>query len=143
MKGINSPQSHLLKGKCAMTDCGSASDCDIIDANCNTKEDIVTSLITARVDARKRKAAEKVFSEVGLTTSAAVNLFICAVAMHGGIPFQIGVRMAQHAASSAAHPAGERRSGLKLGKFADQFKLPPDFDSKFDALDEEVAALFA
>lgn len=103
----------------------------------------MTSMITARVDAQKRKAAERVFSEVGLTTSAAVNLFICAVAMHGGIPFQIGVRTVQPAASSATHPAGERRSGLKLGKFADQLRLPPDFDAKFDALDEEVAALFA
>jgi len=100
----------------------------------------MTSMITARVDAQKRKAAEKVFSEVGLTTSAAVNLFICAVAMHGGIPFQIGVRMAQPAASSATHSAGERRSGVQLGKFTDQLKLPPDFDRKIDELDEEVAA---
>ena len=41
----------------------------------------MTTMITARVDSAKRKAAEKVFSEVGLTTSGAVNLFICAVAM--------------------------------------------------------------
>ena len=51
----------------------------------------MTSMITARVDTEKRKTAEKVFSEVGLTTSAAVNLFICAVAMSGGIPFKIGL----------------------------------------------------
>ena len=54
----------------------------------------MTSMITARVDLEKRKTAEKVFSEVGLTTSAAVNLFICAVAMSGGIPFKIGVNNA-------------------------------------------------
>ena len=51
----------------------------------------MTALLTARVDSEKKRAAEKVFSEVGLTTSGAVNLFICAVAMRGGIPFQIEV----------------------------------------------------
>ena len=50
----------------------------------------MTSMITARVDAKKRKAAEKVFDDIGLTTSGAVNLFICAVAMSGGIPFPVG-----------------------------------------------------
>ena len=40
----------------------------------------MTSTITARVDADKRKAAEKVFGDIWLTTSGAVNLFICAVA---------------------------------------------------------------
>lgn len=52
----------------------------------------MTSMITARVDSEKRLAAEKVFNEVGLTTSAAVNVFICAVAATGGIPFAIGNR---------------------------------------------------
>ena len=41
----------------------------------------MTSMITARVDAEKRKKAEQVFDDIGITTSGAVNLFICAVAM--------------------------------------------------------------
>ena len=53
----------------------------------------MTTMITARVDSEKRKAAEKVFDEVGLTTSAAVNIFICAVAASGGIPFAVGNQM--------------------------------------------------
>ena len=75
----------------------------------------MTSMITARVDAQKRKIAEKIFSEVGLTTSAAVNLFICAVAMTGGIPFQIGVKSAMPSGNLAdVFPSG-RKGGIKIG----------------------------
>ena len=63
----------------------------------------MTSTITARVDAEKRRIAEEVFSQVGMTTSGAVNLFICAVAMNKGIPFPITTR-----------PLAER-TGLRLG----------------------------
>ena len=49
----------------------------------------MTSLLTARVDTAKRKKAERVFADVGLTTSAAVNLYISMVAMTGAIPFEV------------------------------------------------------
>ncbi len=107
----------------------------------------MTTTITARVDADKRKSAEKIFSEVGLTTSGAVNLFICAVAMTGGIPFPIVV------AGRAAQDMGFQRKladrkpdvpsgGIKIGLADNRFKFPDDFDSNFDALDSEVAELF-
>ena len=108
----------------------------------------MTTTITARVDADKRKSAEKVFSEVGLTTSGAVNLFICAVAMTGGIPFPVAV------AGSTAHDMGIQRTldghhanetsgGIKLGLADNRFNFRDDFDSAFDAMDAEVAELFA
>ena len=49
----------------------------------------MTSLLTARVDTVKREKAERVFADVGLTTSAAVNLYISMVAMTGAIPFEV------------------------------------------------------
>ena len=100
----------------------------------------MTAMITARVDAEKRKTAEKIFSEVGLTTSAAVNLFICAVAMNGGIPFKIGVKNAEGYEWNA--PPVEKKRGLKLGIAEGKYKFPPDFDERFDAMDAEVAELF-
>ena len=100
----------------------------------------MSSMITARVDTEKRKTAEKVFSEVGLTTSAAVNLFICAVAMHGGIPFKIGVK---NGVEGGWNPhVNEKKGGVKLGIAEGKYKLAPDFDEKFDAMDAEVAELF-
>ena len=97
-------------------------------------------MITARVDLEKRKTAEKVFSEVGLTTSAAVNLFICAVAMSGGIPFKIGVNNAVGYPWDAS--SSENKGGIKLGMAEGKFKFAPDFDEKFDAMDAEIAELF-
>ena len=72
----------------------------------------MTTMITARVDSQKCKTAEKKFSEVELTTSAAVNLFICAVTMHGGIPFQIGVKPV----TASGHEADSQpeRHGVRL-----------------------------
>lgn len=100
----------------------------------------MTSMITARVDTEKRKAAERVFSEVGLTTSAAVNLFICAVAMNGGIPFRIGVKNAGGCEWDAS--SFEKKGGVKLGLAEGKYKFKSDFDDKFDAMDAEVSELF-
>ena len=90
----------------------------------------MTSTITARVDAEKRRIAEEVFSQVGMTTSGAVNLFICAVAMNKGIPFPITTR-----------PQVES-SGLRLGLADGKYAFKSDFDERFGAMDDEVAEMF-
>ena len=103
----------------------------------------MTSMITARVDADKRKKAEKVFSEVGLTTSGAVNLFICAVAMSGGIPFPVGIPARCYAKVVRTEPEGEIPSkGLKIGLADGKYTFPNGFDEAFDAMDEEIAEMF-
>ena len=104
----------------------------------------MTSMITARVDSDKRKAAEMIFSEVGLTTSAAVNLFICAGAMSGGIPFHIEVpqRRLSNALDNRETPV-RTASRIKFG-FADgKYSLPRNFDDDFDAMDADIASLFS
>ena len=102
----------------------------------------MTSTITARVDADKRKAAEKVFGDIGLTTSGAVNLFICAVAMSGGIPFTVtpsGETVYRWRMDGGKSP----NAGLRLGLADGKYGLAPDFDKKFDAMDAEIAEQFA
>ena len=103
----------------------------------------MTTMITARVDSQKRKTAEKVFSEVGLTTSAAVNLFICAVAMHGGIPFPIGVKPVMTSGHEMDSMSAKRSSGIKIGIADGKYAFKPDFDKKFDEMDAEIAGMFA
>ena len=103
----------------------------------------MTSMITARVDADKRKKAEKVFSEVGLTTSGAVNLFICAVAMSGGIPFPVGIPAQRYMKVVRSEPEGATPSkGLKIGLADGKYALPAGFDEAFEAMDGEVAEMF-
>ena len=101
----------------------------------------MTTMITARVDSQKRKAAEKVFSEVGLTTSAAVNLFICAVAMHGGIPFQIGVKPMMTSGHEMDSVPAKRSGGIKIGIADGKYSFKSDFDKKFDEMDADVAEM--
>ena len=105
----------------------------------------MTSMITARVDAAKRTTAEKVFSEVGLTTSAAINLFICAVAMTGGIPFPVTTVRDSTPDGKTQSKRGRRSGsdgGIKIGLADNRFHFGKDFDSAFDAMDSEVAELF-
>ena len=103
----------------------------------------MTSMITARVDADKRKQAEKVFSEVGLTTSGAVNLFICAVAMSGGIPFPVGIPAQRYMKVVRSESEGETPSkGIKIGMADGKYAFPSGFDKAFDAMDGEIAEMF-
>ena len=101
----------------------------------------MTSTITARVDTAKRKSAEKVFSEVGLTTSGAVNLFICAVAMTGGITFPVTAVKRPERVAEPPRPQAAR-GGIKLGLADNRFRFKSDFDAAFDGMDSEVAGLF-
>jgi len=102
----------------------------------------MTTMITARVDSQKRKTAEKVFSEVGLTTSAAVNLFICAVAMSGGIPFPIGVKLPVACGQESNPVFTGRTGGIKIGIADGKYEFKSDFDKKFDEMDAEIADMF-
>lgn len=48
-----------------------------------------TILIRARVDSRKVKKAEKVFSRLGLKMSDAINIFISQVELRDDLPFMV------------------------------------------------------
>ncbi len=48
-----------------------------------------TTLLRARVDAKKLKKAEEVFDKLGLKMSDAINIFIAQVYLRNDIPFSI------------------------------------------------------
>lgn len=49
----------------------------------------MTTTITARVDSEKKREAEAIFNDLGMTLSGAINVFISEVVMYQGIPFQL------------------------------------------------------
>ena len=49
----------------------------------------MTTTITARVDSEKKREAEAIFNDIGMTLSGAINVFINEVVMCQGIPFQL------------------------------------------------------
>ena len=46
-----------------------------------------TAVISARIDPKLKEGAEKVFKELGLTTTQAITLFYKQVEMEHGLPF--------------------------------------------------------
>ena len=49
----------------------------------------MTTTITARVDSEKKRKAEAIFNDIGMTLSGAINVFINEVVMYQGIPFNL------------------------------------------------------
>ncbi len=54
----------------------------------------MTTTITARVDSEKKRQAEEIFNDIGMTLSGAINVFINEVVMYQGIPFSLRRRPA-------------------------------------------------
>jgi len=48
-----------------------------------------SAMIRARVDPRLKEEAERVFTELGLTTTEAITLFYQQVRWHRGLPFEV------------------------------------------------------
>jgi DNA-damage-inducible protein J len=49
----------------------------------------MTATISARIDADKKRQAEELFAEFGLSLSTAINLFINQALSYQGIPFEL------------------------------------------------------
>ena len=52
---------------------------------------MATSNINIRVDSKVKEEAEKLFNELGLNMSAAMNIFLRQAIRFGGIPFEIRI----------------------------------------------------
>ncbi len=69
-----------------------------------------TAVISARIDPELKQGAEKVFHELGLTSTQAITLFYKQVELERGLPF--AVRVPNEATAKALAQAKARR-GLK------------------------------
>jgi len=50
-----------------------------------------TQMIHARIDPKLKRSAERIFSELGISTTEAIRLFLKQVEMHKGLPFAIAI----------------------------------------------------
>lgn len=50
-----------------------------------------TEMIHARVDGRLKKSTARIFSELGLSTTEAIRLFLKQVELHRGLPFSVSI----------------------------------------------------
>lgn len=89
---------------------------------------MATTNINVRVDSELKQSAEELFSDLGLTMSTAITMFLKSAVSHDGIPFEIK-RMKPNAETRAA-----------LAEYEEMKKNPGDYKrySSFDDLMDEV-----
>jgi len=68
-----------------------------------------SAVVTARVDPKLKHEAERIFAEIGLTTSQAVALFLKQVGLRNGLPFSVRVPVPNDTTRVALDDARERR----------------------------------
>ena len=60
-----------------------------------------TLMIHARIDPKLKKSAESIFSEIGISTTEAIRLFLKQVGLHNGLPFPVSIPNEQTVAAMA------------------------------------------
>ena len=65
-----------------------------------------TQMVHTRVDPRLKKAAEAIFSELGLSTTEAIRLFLKQVELHRGLPFIVATPSEETVAAMRQANAG-------------------------------------
>ena len=50
-----------------------------------------TQMVHARIDPKLKKSTERVFAELGLTTTEAIRLFLKQVELYKGLPFSVAM----------------------------------------------------
>jgi len=70
-----------------------------------------TLMIHARVDPKLKRSAESIFSEIGISTTEAIRLFLKQVELHKGLPFPVSIPNEQTIAAmaEASNPATLKR----------------------------------
>lgn len=48
-----------------------------------------TEMIHARIDPKLKRSADRIFSQIGISTAEAIRLFLKQVELHHGLPFPI------------------------------------------------------
>ena len=73
----------------------------------NTK----TRMIHARINPKLKESAERVFPEIGISTTEAIRLFLKQVELYNGLPFPVSIPNAETTAAmrEANNPAGLKR----------------------------------
>ena len=80
--------------------------------------------ITIRIDAELKKAAEELFSALGLSLSVAINMFLKSAVNHNGIPFEVRL----------PEPNAETMTALEMKKNPDAYKSYSSFDDMAEEL---------
>lgn len=94
---------------------------------------MATTNITVRMDTELKKQAETLFSELGLSMSAAITVFMKQAVYEHGIPFQVRREIPNAETLEAMREAEDIISGkIKVKSYA-------NVDEMFEDLEREIA----
>lgn len=79
-----------------------------------------SAVISARIDPDLKESAERIFQELGLTTTQAITLFYKQVDLQGGLPFE--VRLPNETTKRAIKEAKERYNLTRFQDTKDLFE---------------------
>ena len=82
-----------------------------------------TAVITARVEPEVKEEAEKVLSEIGLTMSQAVTLYLRQIVYQRGIPFELKL------------PTPETLAAIEEARHPETLPVFQSVDALFDSLE--------
>jgi DNA-damage-inducible protein J len=75
------------------------------------RQSVKTQMIHARIEPKLKRSAERIFSEIGMSTTEAIRLFLKQVELHRGLPFSVSIPNADTIAAmrEANHPSTLKR----------------------------------
>ena len=76
-----------------------------------------TQMIHARIDPKLKRSAERVFSQIGISTTDAIRLFLRQVDLHKGLPFPVRIPNAETIA--AMKEANDSDTLKRYGSFGE------------------------
>ena len=59
------------------------------------RQTVKTQMIHARIEPKLKRSAERIFSEIGMSTTEAIRLFLKQVELHRGLPFAVNIPNAE------------------------------------------------
>jgi len=87
---------------------------------------VATEKISVCTDAKTKKEVEKILSDVGLTMTAAINIYLKRILMEGGIPFEITTRVPNATTAAAMDEYDEMQKNPSAYKRYPSFKAAID-----------------
>ena len=77
------------------------------------RQSVKTQMIHARIEPKLKRSAERIFSEIGMSTTEAIRLFLKQVELHRGLPFSVSIPNAETVAAmkEANNPSSLKRYG--------------------------------
>ena len=59
------------------------------------RQSVKTEMIHARIEPKLKRSTERIFSEIGISTTEAIRLFLKQVELHRGLPFAVNIPNAE------------------------------------------------